>query len=46
VVNLLGDGRERRSGQLVLSGGNGEWIYLRGDRQPAHRLIPFRISDA
>lgn len=32
LVNEMRPGRERRSGQLVWSGGNG-WVYLRGDRQ-------------
>ncbi|MDQ6831019.1 MAG: heparinase II/III-family protein [Gemmatimonadota bacterium] len=43
VVNDMAPGRERRRGQLVLSGGAGEYIYLRGDRQPAERLMPFVI---
>src|SRR5437763_8430161 len=30
VVNRMSQGRERRAGQLELSGGGG-WIYLRGD---------------
>ncbi|HEX2778135.1 MAG TPA: hypothetical protein VHM30_01475, partial [Gemmatimonadaceae bacterium] len=32
VVNEIPPGRERRRGQLVLGGGAGEWVYLRGDR--------------
>jgi hypothetical protein len=32
LVNRMEPGRERRSGQLVWSGGGG-WVYLRGDRQ-------------
>jgi hypothetical protein len=32
MVNRIEEGRERRSGQLVWSGGGG-WVYLRGDRQ-------------
>jgi hypothetical protein len=32
LVNCIESGRERRSGQLVWSGGGG-WVYLRGDRQ-------------
>ena len=32
LVNRVEDGRQRRSGQLVWSGGGG-WVYLRGDRQ-------------
>ena len=38
--------RERRRGQLVLSGGRGEWIYLRGDRQDASRFLRFVIAHA
>jgi heparinase II/III-like protein len=38
--------RERRRGQLVLSGGRGEWIYLRGDRQDASRYLRFVITNA
>ncbi len=34
LVNRIEPGRERRSGQLVWSGGGG-WVYLRGDRQDA-----------
>ena len=45
IVNEIGAGRERRRGQLVLSGGDGEWIYLRGDRQPRGRYLPFVIGD-
>ena len=43
IVNEKPAGRERRRGQLVLSGG-GEFIYLRGDRHDASRLIPFLIA--
>jgi hypothetical protein len=31
LVNRIEEDRERRSGQLVWSGGGG-WVYLRGDR--------------
>ena len=37
LVNRIEPGRERRSGQLVWSGGAG-WVYLRGDRQDAASL--------
>lgn len=37
LVNEMERGRERRSGQLVWSGGNG-WVYLRGDRQDPERF--------
>jgi hypothetical protein len=33
VVNQMLPGRQRRAGQLALSGGGG-WVYLRGDREP------------
>jgi hypothetical protein len=45
IVNQMAPGRERRDGQLVLSGGRGEWTYLRGDRQDASRALPFVIVD-
>jgi hypothetical protein len=45
VVNETTRERERRRGQLVLSGGAGEFVYLRGDRQAAERLLPFVIAD-
>ena len=42
VVNLLAPGRERRSGQLIMSGANAaEWIYLAGNRQPPRLLMRF-----
>jgi hypothetical protein len=37
LVNEMAPGRERRSGQLVWSGGNG-WVWLRGDRQEPERF--------
>jgi heparinase II/III-like protein len=37
LVNRMESGRERRSGQLVWSGGGG-WVYLRGDRQDPNAL--------
>jgi hypothetical protein len=46
IVNEKPSGRERRRGQLVLSGGEGEFIYLRGDRHEATHLIPFLLTDA
>jgi hypothetical protein len=45
VVNEMPRSRERRRGQLVLSGAFGEFVYLRGDRHEAERLIPLRIID-
>jgi hypothetical protein len=45
IVNEVPRGRVRRRGQLVMSGSQGEFVYLRGDRHEAPRLIPLRISD-
>lgn len=39
LVNERPAERERRRGQLVLSGAAGEWVYLRGDRQDPHRAL-------
>lgn len=46
LVNETAPGRERRRGQLVLSGARGEFIYLRGDRHERARLLRFTIADA
>jgi hypothetical protein len=45
IVNEMPRGRERRRGQLVMSGGRGEFVYLRGDRHEPGRLIPLRLAD-
>lgn len=45
IVNEMPRGRARRRGQLVMSGARGEFVYLRGDRHDAARLLPLRISD-
>jgi hypothetical protein len=45
IVNEMSPDRERRRGQLVLSGSEREWIYLRGDRQARESLVPFVIGD-
>ncbi len=47
IVNEKPEGRVRRRGQLVLSGrgGEGERVYLRGDRQERYRLRNFRLGD-
>jgi len=45
LVNETTPGRERRRGQLVLSGGRGEFVYLRGDRHEKARLVRFTIAD-
>ena len=46
IINEMPRPRERRRGQLVLSGGRGETAYLRGDRQDRARLISMAVSDA
>lgn len=46
LVNETAPGRERRRGQLVLSGAHGEFVYLRGDRHEKARLLRFTIADA
>jgi hypothetical protein len=43
TVNEIPPGRERRRGQLVLGGAEGEWVYLRGDRDDPSKLIPIVI---
>ena len=43
LINDMSAHRERRRGQLVLSGAHGERVYLRGDRQPLDRLLRVRI---
>jgi hypothetical protein len=40
IVNETTAQRERRRGQLVMSGASGEFVYLRGDRHDPARLIP------
>jgi hypothetical protein len=44
IVNETAPGRERRRGQLVLSGARGEFVYLRGDRHDFSRLLRFTIT--
>lgn len=43
VVNEMYPDRERRAGQLVLSGGGG-WVYLRGDREPPATAVTAEVS--
>jgi hypothetical protein len=43
LINEMLPERERRSGQLVWSGGSG-WIWLRGDRQPAERFGELELA--
>ncbi|MFL5583151.1 MAG: heparinase II/III family protein, partial [Gemmatimonadaceae bacterium] len=45
VVNETSPGRERRRGQLVLSGGAGEFVYIRSDGHDLARLLPFKLSE-
>jgi len=47
LINEKPPDRARRRGQLALSGtgGAGEFVYLRGDRQDANRLLRFKLSD-
>ncbi|GLC27640.1 heparinase II/III domain-containing protein [Roseisolibacter agri] len=40
LVNEMPAGRERRRGQLVLSGAAGGFVYLQGDRHVAARCLP------
>ena len=44
IVNEAVAGRERRRGQLVLSGAAGEFVYLRGDRSEPSRLLRFSLT--
>jgi hypothetical protein len=39
IVNECAPGRERRRGQLVLSGARGEFVYLQGDRHDPARFL-------
>ena len=43
IVNETTSERQRRRGQLVMSGAQGEFVYLRGDRHDPDRLIPLVI---
>ena len=44
LVNETSAGRERRRGQLVMSGAPGEFVYLAGDRHDPARLIGFVLE--
>jgi hypothetical protein len=46
VINERPVGRERRRGQLVMSGAPNEFVYLRGDRHEPWRLVPFTLTNA
>ena len=43
LINDTGPDRERRRGQLILSGPDGEFVYLRGDRHDPARLLHFTV---
>lgn len=43
LINETTVDRERRRGQLVLSGARGEFVYLRGDRHDPARLLRLAI---
>ena len=43
LVNETASRRERRRGQLVMSGADGEFVYLRGDRHDPERLLRFSL---
>lgn len=43
LVNDMGPDRQRRRGQLVLGGGAGEFVYLRGDREANARFLHFVV---
>ncbi len=44
IVNERPPERERRRGQLVLSGARGEFVYLRGDRHDLLRSWVLRYA--
>ncbi|MFI5231856.1 MAG: heparinase II/III family protein [Gemmatimonadales bacterium] len=43
LVNETAPGRERRRGQLVMSGAQDEFVYLRGDRHDPAQLVPLVV---
>jgi hypothetical protein len=43
IVNETVPGRDRRRGQLVLSGAGEEFVYLKGDRHDPSRLLMFTV---
>ena len=45
IVNEMPRSRERRRGQLVLSGAANDWAWLRGDRQDADRLLALVVKN-
>jgi hypothetical protein len=45
LVNEMSADRQRRRGQLVLSGVRGDRVYLRGDRQPLEQFVWLRLPE-
>jgi hypothetical protein len=45
LVNEMSGDRQRRRGQLVLSGASGDRVYLRGDRQLLEHFIRVRLPE-
>ncbi len=45
VINDMSPARTRRRGQLVLAGGTGEHVYLRGDRESPIVFARFLLGD-
>ena len=45
LVNEMSADRQRRRGQLVLSGARGDRVYLRGDRQPLQHFVLLRLPE-
>ena len=45
LINEVVSGRARRRGQLVMSGADGEFVYLRGDRHDPSRLLRFTLAN-
>ncbi|MDF1503492.1 heparinase II/III family protein, partial [Roseisolibacter sp. H3M3-2] len=43
LVNEMPPGRERRRGQLVLSGAEGRFVYLQGDRHDPARCVAVQL---
>ena len=44
LINETTPGRARRRGQLVMSGADDDFVYLRGDRHDPARLVPFAVD--
>ena len=45
LVNEMSPDRQRRRGQLVLSGARGDRVYLRGDRQHLEHFLMLRLPE-